>query len=213
MSYKSEEHKQKCRERARAYYYAHREQCIEKVRNYASNNKEKVIYRRKSYYLKNKEKVLIQQKSYASNRKDERKVYIDKWNEQNKEKNREYKRSYKVKYPEKVAAAEARRRASKRTNVVRLSHEQWVEIQNVFNHCCAYCGKRAKGHLTQDHVVPLSKGGAHDISNVVPACRSCNTRKLDRKPLKPVQTLLLTLALPYRTALVSTISDSHHEST
>ncbi|HEX6293396.1 MAG TPA: HNH endonuclease [Herpetosiphonaceae bacterium] len=30
---------------------------------------------------------------------------------------------------------------------------------------------------TIDHVIPQSKGGTHDLSNLVLACRSCNSRK------------------------------------
>lgn len=40
---------------------------------------------------------------------------------------------------------------------------------------CFYCGDQSK--LTMDHVVPLSRGGAHTIGNVVPACGPCNFRK------------------------------------
>lgn len=71
---------------------------------------------------------------------------------------------------------------------------QWLEIQAAYDHRCAYCGKRAKGHLTQEHITPLSKGGSHTASNIVPACRSCNSRKHDGPPLCPVQPFLLTLA-------------------
>ena len=28
-----------------------------------------------------------------------------------------------------------------------------------------------------EHVVPISKGGAHDIDNIVPACAACNSSK------------------------------------
>lgn len=46
---------------------------------------------------------------------------------------------------------------------------------------CHYCGaKLTKTTRTIDHVVPLSKGGAHTISNIVPACRGCNSKKNDR---------------------------------
>jgi hypothetical protein len=31
--------------------------------------------------------------------------------------------------------------------------------------------------VTWDHVQPLSKGGAHTLSNLKPSCRSCNSRK------------------------------------
>ena len=41
---------------------------------------------------------------------------------------------------------------------------------------CQYCGTRAD---SIDHVVPRSRGGAHEWSNVVAACRACNARKRD----------------------------------
>ncbi len=48
---------------------------------------------------------------------------------------------------------------------------------------CAYCG----GHfveldLTVEHILPVSRGGRHEWTNVVTACRSCNTRKGSRRP-------------------------------
>jgi HNH endonuclease len=44
---------------------------------------------------------------------------------------------------------------------------------------CRYCGHRARPiHL--DHVVPVSKGGGDEISNLVVACVSCNYRKADQ---------------------------------
>ena len=45
---------------------------------------------------------------------------------------------------------------------------------------CAYCA--ASGKLTMDHVVPLSKGGAHTADNIVPVCLACNMSK-GAKPL------------------------------
>jgi 5-methylcytosine-specific restriction endonuclease McrA len=44
---------------------------------------------------------------------------------------------------------------------------------------CAYCGSIP----TQiDHVIPLSRGGTDDRSNLAPSCRMCNMEKLDFTP-------------------------------
>jgi 5-methylcytosine-specific restriction endonuclease McrA len=45
------------------------------------------------------------------------------------------------------------------------------------NYCCAYC--EGPGD-TIDHVVPRSRGGRHEWTNVVTACRRHNTQKGDR---------------------------------
>ena len=43
---------------------------------------------------------------------------------------------------------------------------------------CRFCGKRApETELEVDHVVPRSKGGSDDTSNLVTACRDCNRGK------------------------------------
>jgi len=50
-------------------------------------------------------------------------------------------------------------------------------------HICAYCGGHfAELELTVEHILPVSRGGRHEWTNVVTACRSCNTRKGNRRP-------------------------------
>jgi 5-methylcytosine-specific restriction endonuclease McrA len=56
-----------------------------------------------------------------------------------------------------------------------LTFEQWQEILEKYDHRCAYCG--VPDARTMDHVVPVIKGGLHTSSNVVPACRKCNSSK------------------------------------
>lgn len=46
---------------------------------------------------------------------------------------------------------------------------------NEFGNCCAYCG--GAGDMRAEHVEPISKGGAHDIGNIVPSCWPCNASK------------------------------------
>ncbi|MEK7413410.1 MAG: HNH endonuclease [Planctomycetota bacterium] len=48
---------------------------------------------------------------------------------------------------------------------------------------CQYCGARIGiSSGTRDHVVPRSRGGPDNLSNVVTACGKCNTTKGDRTP-------------------------------
>jgi hypothetical protein len=45
---------------------------------------------------------------------------------------------------------------------------------------CAYCDKGGK--LARDHVVPRSRGGPDNATNIVMACQSCNSSKGDSLP-------------------------------
>ena len=56
---------------------------------------------------------------------------------------------------------------------------QWLEVLEEFGHRCAYC-LCGDQKLTMDHVIPVAKGGEHVRENIVPACKSCNSRKKDR---------------------------------
>lgn len=49
------------------------------------------------------------------------------------------------------------------------------------NFTCQYCGRYGRGvKLEIDHIIPVSKGGATDIRNLITACRECNRAKRNR---------------------------------
>lgn len=45
---------------------------------------------------------------------------------------------------------------------------------------CQYCG--SKNGLSLDHVIPKSKGGPSNWTNLVTACKPCNSKKGDKTP-------------------------------
>ena len=65
------------------------------------------------------------------------------------------------------------------------------------NFTCVYCGARAyEAPLEIDHVIPRSKGGTHNIDNLVTSCKKCNRKKrarfLDRQEARKIAKLLGT---------------------
>jgi 5-methylcytosine-specific restriction endonuclease McrA len=78
--------------------------------------------------------------------------------------------------------ANARREANlKRRAERQYTEEEWEALCFVWSYHCAYCGtKLPLSKLTKDHVVPISKGGANVIGNIVPACWDCNQNKGSR---------------------------------
>jgi len=101
------------------------------------------------------------------------------WHRQNPEKSREISRSWKRKNKDKVKELSRRRVNKKRLqsglDKNTLTTEALTKAFDYFANSCAYCGKN--NNLTIDHYIPLSKGGRHSASNVIPACLSCNCSK------------------------------------
>ena len=102
--------------------------------------------------------------------------YTKDWIAKNRRRYDRWVKAYRKAHPEWGVNAVNRRRARLQSAPARdLTSRQWREIKAAYGNRCAYCNKRTK--LTQDHVVPISKNGSHTVSNVVPACRRCNSRK------------------------------------
>ena len=49
---------------------------------------------------------------------------------------------------------------------------------------CAYCGRDLRGcapaDVTLDHLLPRSAGGTNDATNLITACRACNSSRQDK---------------------------------
>lgn len=56
-----------------------------------------------------------------------------------------------------------------------LTPDQWFALLDAWQGC-AYCGD-AEAALQRDCVLPISRGGRYTLTNVVPACASCNASK------------------------------------
>ena len=56
-----------------------------------------------------------------------------------------------------------------------LTDEQWIGLVDAWGGC-AYCGATGVA-MQRDCVMPISRGGRYTLSNVVPACASCNASK------------------------------------
>jgi 5-methylcytosine-specific restriction endonuclease McrA len=50
-------------------------------------------------------------------------------------------------------------------------------VLDAANWTCHYCSNPA---TTADHIVPVSKGGGHEVSNLLPACVKCNSGRQDK---------------------------------
>jgi 5-methylcytosine-specific restriction endonuclease McrA len=81
--------------------------------------------------------------------------------------------------PARCAVLLHRRRARLAEVVHTLTHDEWLETLEVFDHRCAYCNQKSL-RLTMEHVIAISRGGGHTKENVVPACQKHNSQKKDK---------------------------------
>jgi len=192
-------------------YYAHQEERLTYRRNYYETHQEYIILWRQNYNETHKEQRAEHNKAYRQTHKERLKAKNRAYRHQHKERlsakrhvyymnNRERIiakiRAWVVTHPDNLATYAAKRRAwHMQAEHNDLTQPQWEEIKAAYGYRCVYCGRKMQ-RLTRDHITPLSKGGSHTASNIVPACGSCNSIKHTNAPLKPIQPLLLTLAKP-----------------
>lgn len=166
------------RKKKDAKYYAENKERISKQKSeYRRKNIEKVKEQHSQWYIDNKEKILEYQKQRYQENKEEIKSKVAQYNREHKEEISERRAVYRKSERSKAInkAAHHKRRIAKLENGGSFSADEWINVCVEFGGICAYCGKEAK--LTADHIVPVSKGGASNINNIVPVCQSCNSSK------------------------------------
>lgn len=168
---------EKVRASGKAYDAAHREERKAYARAYRHAHREELRVASEVYRIAHQDEYNATSKAYRITHREEIQAKTNAW---------------RIAHPEQRAEQAQRRRARKANAPMNdFTAQQWRDMQAAYDHRCAYCGKRAKGHLTQDHITPLSQGGSHTLSNIVPACQSCNSKKHTGPPLTPVQPFLL----------------------
>ena len=73
-------------------------------------------------------------------------------------------------FPRKKPLSSSQLRANTNT---KEANAAWERMKANYQNCCSYCGVFSD-KLTKDHVVPISRGGADNMGNIVPACFDCN---------------------------------------
>lgn len=105
-----------------------------------------------------------------------------KWYAENIQYAKEMHRRYYKNNREKFDNNKKIHRSRKKEAPTGLTVADWRKAVEFFDNKCAYCGKTTD-YLHREHFIPLSKKGGYTKDNIVPACKSCNSKKWSLDPL------------------------------
>jgi 5-methylcytosine-specific restriction endonuclease McrA len=181
-----EKHRERLNAKRREAYWRDidktREQQQRWNRTYKAKHREEERQRNASYRAKNRDRLNANLRAWRQANLDEvraydrirsklgyatgdKLAYLKEWRRRNPEKARASLRASFHKRRSQIAADS-------------FTAAEWLALASLFDSQCAYCGRKA--FLTVDHRMPLSRGGRNLIENVLPCCKSCNSRKHDK---------------------------------
>jgi 5-methylcytosine-specific restriction protein A len=186
------------REYLRLYHVKHRDKKNAFAAQWRKANPEDPEAKRlrsKLDYIANREKRTAKHKEWDANHKQDRREWLkgywkrpeviardkerrqrdrEKVNQQNRESYARH-RATRIK-----SLAEGNRRRARQAGLAggNFTQAEWNELCAHYGQRCLRCHRTAQEiKLTADHVIPLSRGGSNEISNIQPLCRPCNSAK------------------------------------
>lgn len=154
-------------------------------KQWVSENRERHNFLNRKNAPKYKEKMKETVRNWYLNNRERVKETSAKWREANRDLLRKRARErYHANHDQYLAKNRRRRDLVRGAKICDFTGAQWTFVKEAYSHRCAYCGNHSE-RLTIDHVIPISKGGDHTLSNIVPACRKCNYAKSNKTNWKP----------------------------
>lgn len=204
------EHREELREKARISYAVNLEKYKEYRKKYYQDNKSLSSKRNKEWILANPEKNRGYKRKWATNNQDKIRAHRvavapiisiknkeryrangepikdrarNRWRnltpEQRLEHNKKRRERY-AKNPDIRNIPAILRQATDRVGFGKITKLEWKEVCEKYGNKCYYCG--STGKITLEHLLPVSRGGTNELSNLRPACPSCNYSKHNKTP-------------------------------
>jgi len=179
-------HREARRVRAAEYQRTHRKEISARKAKYHAAHKERLLQYGVEYYWAHRDEIKARKAKYYQAHCDEIKVREVEYRKEHRNEIKARKAEYcKVHRAEKNSHTAARYALKLGATIGNLD-----EIKEIYRKAkeapkvrCYLCGKLIpKGHRHVDHIMPLSKGGAHRPSNLAAACDTCNLSKHDKTP-------------------------------
>lgn len=178
-----EEHREELRAYFRERYHSDlHSKIIQQQREYYHSNRDVILERQKEYSRKNRDRILRRMAKYQQDHPEvwRRNVanYVKRHPDRVRDSKKKWQDAHKI---ENLMRAKARRAKMRKAAIDMSAVTQffaWIRNQDFVT--CTYCGSYITGNSVHiDHIVPISRGGAHDPNNFAVSCNHCNHSKSD----------------------------------
>jgi hypothetical protein len=161
-----------CKEYGRKRYTEN----LEIIRKWRAEHSGELKEYQRKYRAKYPDRVKESQRKWRAEHPKQEKHRVCKWRAQHPEQCMKRQHEYNQTPQGKLAVKNGvhNRRAREKGGKITLA--EWTAIKQQQDFRCYWCKQRVE-NLTMDHVIPLSKNGLHEASNIVAACKPCNCKK------------------------------------
>lgn len=170
-----------CKNCRKEYRLLNKEKIRQKSLDYYAKNKDRARLYNQKYRIENFEKIKQRKKEYREKNRDKINLDLKRRNKENKEKYSIAKKLYvKTEKGKLVRQVSAQKYHSKRKNsYCDLTNEQWGICLQYFDFKDAYT-RQEMNIISQDHIIPQSKGGKYTASNIIPCDKTTNSSKCNK---------------------------------
>lgn len=174
---------------AKSYYLRNKQKIIERTTKYRQENREKMLEARRRRYHRD-DAVKEANRRWVANNPEKVKAAQDRYSQANRDTKAAKARAHRSANPESVALSQKKwhmrnsikvREYSHRRRALKLSLDDGtVDLEKLFeawDGVCGICGEPVIGETHIDHIIPLSKGGAHAQVNLQITHKRCNLVK------------------------------------
>jgi 5-methylcytosine-specific restriction endonuclease McrA len=163
-----------------AYYQRNKKRIL--LRRQVFEKQPEVIERRRIYhqkwYMENRTRLLALQKAYQAANIEKKHERGRVWFQKNRARKLLQNKLWRDSHIEEQNMFSRRRRIRKQQVGGKHTVSDWLNVKRLFDYRCAICGRSEPDiSLTEDHKIPVVKGGTDNIDNIQPLCRSCNSSK------------------------------------
>lgn len=120
------------------------------------------------YAQENRDRIKKRARLYHERTREQRMLITRNWAAAHPELRRAIRKAYKARRRQQESGGDS-------TAIINKWERAAIKV-------CHWCGVKCPKLYHIDHYLPLSKGGRHEVQNLVIACRKCNLRKSARDP-------------------------------